>query len=87
MKKLCLLPLGLICGFIHAQNLKLIKFLKPLTSKDYRSARIEALEIVLDSRVAYPVYKIIAKPINKLPSWHSGKGKKGWFMVDEVFFY
>ena len=69
------------------QQLKLIKFWKPLAPKDYRPHRIEALELALDSEVKYPVYKIIAKPINKLPSWHSGKGKKGWFMVDEVFFY
>ena len=69
------------------QQLKLIKFWKPLAPKDYRPHRIEALELALDSEVKYPVYKIIAKPINKLPTWHSGKGKKGWFMVDEVFFY
>ena len=28
--------------------------------------------------------KLIANPVIKLPSWHSGKGKKGWFFVDEV---
>ena len=69
------------------QQLKLIKFWKPLTPKDYRPQRIEALELALDTNVKFAVYKIIAKPINKLPSWHSGKGKKGWFFVDEVFFY
>ena len=31
--------------------------------------------------------KIIGKPISKLPNWHPGKGDKGWFFVDEVFFY
>jgi hypothetical protein len=31
--------------------------------------------------------KIIVQPISKLPSWHPGKGDKGWFFVDEVFFY
>jgi hypothetical protein len=28
--------------------------------------------------------KLIANPVIKLPSWHSGKGKRGWFFVDEV---
>ncbi|MCR6721877.1 MAG: chitobiase/beta-hexosaminidase C-terminal domain-containing protein [Chitinophagaceae bacterium] len=28
--------------------------------------------------------KIIAQPVSKLPSWHPGKGDKGWLFVDEV---
>ena len=28
--------------------------------------------------------KLIANPVEKLPSWHSGKGKRAWFFVDEV---
>jgi len=28
--------------------------------------------------------KLIANPVEKLPSWHSGKGKRGWFFVDEL---
>jgi len=28
--------------------------------------------------------KLIANPVIKLPPWHSGKGKRGWFFVDEV---
>ena len=69
------------------KQLKRIKTWKPELLTDYRPQRIEALEIILDSEVNYTVYKIIAKPISKLPAWHSGKGKKGWFFVDEVFFY
>jgi uncharacterized membrane protein len=30
--------------------------------------------------------KIIAVPIPTLPSWHSNKGQKGWFFVDEILF-
>jgi hypothetical protein len=70
-----------------SNQLKLIKNLKPELPNEYRSNRIEALEVSLDSQVGYSFYKIIAKPISKLPPWHSGKGKKGWFFVDEVFFY
>ncbi|MFL5771774.1 MAG: chitobiase/beta-hexosaminidase C-terminal domain-containing protein [Flavisolibacter sp.] len=35
------------------------------------------------ARVRY--LKIIAIPVSKLPSWHPGKGKPGWFFSDEIF--
>lgn len=28
--------------------------------------------------------KLIANPVSKLPKWHPGKGKKGWFFTDEI---
>ena len=28
--------------------------------------------------------KIIAKPVAKLPAWHTEKGKKAWLLIDEV---
>ncbi len=28
--------------------------------------------------------KLIANPVIKLPPWHSGRGQKGWFFVDEL---
>jgi uncharacterized membrane protein len=31
--------------------------------------------------------KLIVKPVAKLPNWHRGKGDKGWFFIDEVYFY
>ena len=76
-----------VWGGQNSKQLTLLKSVKPQLPKDYRSNRIEALEVSLDSKVTYSIYKIIAKPISKLPAWHSGKGKKGWFFVDEVFFY
>ena len=71
----------------NRQQLKLIKSLKPQIPKGYSPQRTEAFDISLESADAYSIYKIVAKPISKLPAWHSGKGKKGWFIVDEVFFY
>jgi len=29
--------------------------------------------------------KLVAIPVSKLPTWHPGKGDKGWVFVDEVF--
>lgn len=28
--------------------------------------------------------KVVAPPVRKLPSWHPGKGDKGWVFVDEI---
>jgi hypothetical protein len=35
----------------------------------------------------YKYIEIEAINIQSLPSWHGGKGEKGWVFVDEVFFY
>ncbi len=29
--------------------------------------------------------KVVVKPVPKLPSWHRGKGDKGWAFIDELF--
>jgi hypothetical protein len=52
----------------------------------YTSPKLSALVITLKP-ARYSFYKVIAKPVGKLPAWHSGKGSKGWVFVDEVFFY
>ena len=31
------------------------------------------------------ILKVMLTPVSKLPSWHRGKGDKGWIFVDEVF--
>lgn len=66
----------------HVILVKSIKIAQPTANE---SAKIDALVIPLaDERKTY--YKIFVMPLNKLPAWHSGKGQKGWFFVDEVFF-
>jgi hypothetical protein len=37
------------------------------------------------SPVNYKFYKIVMKPVAKLPKWHPGKGDKGWAFIDEIF--
>ncbi len=67
------------------QDIKLIKSIKPQMPTKVRNQQVEALNISL-TPARYSYIKIIAKPVAKLPSWHSSKGKKGWLMVDEVLF-
>lgn len=75
-----------VWGGTDRSHLKLIKEVKVKQPTAYRPQRVDAIAVSIDpSNHAY--YKIVAKPVSKLPAWHSGKGKNGWFFVDEVFFY
>jgi hypothetical protein len=68
------------------EKLKLLKRIKMETPGNYRPGKVEGLVIDLEEEgISY--FKIVAHPIAKLPDWHGGKGQKGWFFVDEVFFY
>jgi len=75
-----------IWGGSNAKTLKLLTSIKVEQPSAYRPQRMEALAVSFDS-VTYAYYKIIAKPVSILPLWHGGKGQKGWFFIDEVFFY
>lgn len=59
---------------------------QPVQPNKSEPTRMGILSIPLKG-VSYRYYKVILKPLAKLPPWHSGKGSKGWVMVDEVFFY
>lgn len=70
----------------NSKQAKLIQSMKIAQPATYDTPQLGAVEIPLKS-ARYVYYKVIAKPVAKLPAWHSGKGKKGWVFVDEVFFY
>lgn len=67
-------------------EIKLLKTMKVEQPFGYDPQQVEALVVPLTG-TRYAYYKVVAKPVGKLPQWHSGKGKKGWIFVDEVFFY
>ncbi len=70
----------------NKDQLSLIKKMVVEQPQKNQPARVESLSIPLESK-AYLYYKVIAKPVAKLPQWHGGKGEKGWVFVDEMFFY
>ncbi len=70
----------------NSKQVSLIQSMKIQQPTGYDPAQLVALMIPLKD-AHYGYYKIIAKPVGKLPPWHSAKGKKGWIFVDEVFFY
>jgi hypothetical protein len=67
-------------------QLKLIKKVRGTQPDDYQPLSVDALAIPLDD-VKYTYYKVVVKPVAKLPDWHSGKGAKAWVFIDEIFFY
>lgn len=64
----------------------LLKKIKPMSLTKPEKSTIKALNVALENQ-SFDKIKIIAKPVAKLPNWHKGKGEKGWFFIDEVYFY
>ncbi len=75
-----------VWGGNNEKDLKKITSVKVEQPTAYRSQSMQAMDVSFDSST-YSYYKIVARPVSKLPLWHSGKGQKGWFFTDELFFY
>ena len=70
-----------------ASDMSIIKKMIPVQPTGYAQNGVVPLSVSLPAEVSYRYYKLIAKPVAKLPSWHNSKGEMGWLFVDEVFFY
>jgi hypothetical protein len=75
-----------IWGGDHPKNLKKIGFVQPPMPSVYRSNGVLPYKVPIE-KGKYKYIEIEAQNIQSLPSWHGGKGEKGWVFVDEVFFY
>lgn len=64
-------------------QLKLIKKVNPEPSVELRKTRIEGVKVDLPP-TSYKYYRLVAKPVRKLPKGNPDK-RKIWLMVDEVF--
>jgi len=65
-------------------QLKLLGRLKPPQPTAVSKGYLKGYEInFAPNNLKY--LKVIAVPVGKLPSWHPGKGDKGWVFVDEVY--
>jgi hypothetical protein len=66
-------------------RMKLISKTVPRQPDTYVSNRTEGVTIAIPpSNFRY--YKIVAKPLAKLPAFRNEKKEKGWLMVDEIYF-
>jgi mono/diheme cytochrome c family protein/uncharacterized membrane protein len=66
-------------------DLKIIQKLTPKQAEKMERNANLGLQIPF-SQGSYKMIKLVIKPVSKLPAWHPGKGQKGWFFIDEVFF-
>jgi hypothetical protein len=65
-------------------HLTLLQKIKPAQPTHYGNSGIEGVEIKF-ATTKQKCYKLIAKPLTKLPEFRKSKDK-GWLMVDEIFF-
>jgi uncharacterized membrane protein len=73
-----------IWGGGNLQNLRILKKIEPLQPLKEMPLYQAGFECNFPTeKVQY--IRIIAKPVNKLPLWHRGKGDKGWIFMDEIF--
>lgn len=67
-------------------SMRLIRKVDVEQPSNYVPVKVDRVAIPLDGN-EFTYYKIIATPLPKLPTWFSKRGEKGWFFVDEIFFY
>lgn len=70
----------------HVGKLRLIKKVRPDIPNKYLPNEIRGLDVDIPP-TADSCIKIIARPIQRLPGWHQGKGDRAWVFFDEVYFY
>lgn len=73
-----------VWGGEDAEHLTLLQKVKPVQPIDYSNSRVEGIEIKFPT-AKRKCYKLIAKPLTKLPAFRKSN-EKGWLMVDEIFF-
>jgi uncharacterized membrane protein len=71
-------------GGTNNNNLVLLKKINPQQPSKQQTPYLVGIDGSFPAKNV-SVLKIVLKPVSKLPSWHPGKGTKGWVFVDEVF--
>lgn len=74
-----------VWGGSGPKDLKLLRKITPAQPTTWVSTRIEGASIDIPAST-FACYKILARPLAKLPDFRDAKKEKGWLMVDEVFF-
>lgn len=73
-----------VWGGTSAANLVLLKKIKPIQLLKPEPAYLVGFDCTFPVK-KISLLKLVAKPLPKLPTWHPGKGQRGWFFIDEVF--
>jgi hypothetical protein len=72
-----------VWGGKDEKSLQLLSKLTPPPLEKYMPQRREGFTCTFPA-TELNVIKLVVRPLRKLPSWHQGKGEKGWFFIDEV---
>ncbi|GAB2777831.1 chitobiase/beta-hexosaminidase C-terminal domain-containing protein [Rhabdobacter roseus] len=74
-----------VWGGPNEKQLKVLGTLQPtMPTLETRSVRGLAFECKFDPTTVQYI-KVVAKPVGKLPPWHSRRGERAWVFVDELF--
>nr|WP_290934018.1 hypothetical protein [Haliscomenobacter sp.] len=73
-----------VWGGNSASDLVLLKTINPQQPDKITPMSLQGFECSFNPKQVR-VLKLVGKSVQKLPTWHPGKGDKGWFFVDEVF--
>ncbi len=73
-----------VWGGTNTTHLTLLKTLNPKQPTQALPNYIQSYECIFNPKQV-TVVKVIGKSVQKLPSWHPGKGDKAWFFIDELF--
>lgn len=72
-----------VYGGVNEKNLAILGTISPAVPGKTDQPEIKNIEIKFPEKTV-SLIKIIAKPLSKLPFWHSAKGKPALLLVDEV---
>ncbi len=73
-----------VWGGNSSASLHLLKRIQPQQPSKEKPAYLTGYDISFKT-LHFKILKLIVKPVSKLPSWHRGKGDKGWIFSDEIF--
>jgi Planctomycete cytochrome C/Fn3 associated len=73
-----------VWGGPSPQNLKLLGRLTPEQPEKATPGYLTGYDISFNP-TRLSCIRITVTPVDKLPAWHPGKGKKGWIFFDEIF--
>ncbi|KAA0988898.1 chitobiase/beta-hexosaminidase C-terminal domain-containing protein [Dyadobacter aurulentus] len=73
-----------VWGGTSGKSLKLLKVITPeIPAKDIAGTENLFYEAAFEPQQLSCI-KVLAKPLSKIPGWHTGKGEKAWVFVNEV---
>jgi hypothetical protein len=73
-----------VWGGNNLASLRLLKRIQPEQPEKEKPAYLTGYDVTFQP-LKVKILRVIVTPVSKLPSWHKGKGTKGWAFADEIF--